>query len=67
MIIDFGNNRFLKFLCWFPVYFVGRFLGINTLPLSPSKMYVMIATGECVNDPYWWDCTRFFQRFREMG
>jgi len=40
------NHRFLKFSCWLPVYFVARLLGINALPLSPSKMYEMIATGE---------------------
>ena len=31
------NDRFLKFSCWLPVYFVARLLGINTLPLSPSQ------------------------------
>ena len=40
------NHRFLQFPCWLPVYFVARLLGMNTLPLFPSKMYEMIATGE---------------------
>jgi len=39
-------DRFLKFSCWLPVYFVARLLGINKSSLFPSKMYVMIATGE---------------------
>jgi hypothetical protein len=30
-------RRFLKFSCWFLVYFVARLLDINTLPLSPSQ------------------------------
>ena len=60
-------GRFLKFSCWLPVYFVARLLGINTFPLLPSEMNEMIETGELANNPYWSSCTRFFQRYREMG
>ena len=39
-------HRYLKFLCWLPVYFVTRLLGIYSSLLFPSKVYGVIATGE---------------------